>query len=117
MQLQGLGSRACGFNMKSMEADASSLRLACTQGAVLPCYADFCEGVLRQSLLRETLRPLDKLGTGRLRAGKFPTLKLACPHRTAWIRSFKDTFSLDINRMEVSSSYVLTHCLNTPLAA
>ena len=54
--------------MKSIEADASSLRLARTQGAVLPCYAGFYEGVLRQSLLRETLRALDKLGTGRLRA-------------------------------------------------
>ena len=54
---------------------------------------------------------------GKLRAGKFPTLRLACPHRTAWIRIFQGIFSLDINRMEVSSSYVLAHCLNTPLAA
>ena len=56
LQLWDLGSQAYGFNMKSMEADASSLRLARTQGAVLPCCACFREGVLRQSLFRETLR-------------------------------------------------------------
>ena len=90
-----------------MKAGASSLRLACAQGAVLPCCAGFCEGVLRRSLLRETLRPLDKLGTGRLRAGKFPTRRPACPHRTDWIPLFQVIFSLDINPMEVASFYAM----------